>query len=287
MAREGKYLLQPIPGFVPGYEVVGEVVDLGQRAARNGVQPGAVVAVCLPRMAGYTDYLTVSSWQAVELPAGLDPVLAAAVPLDYLTALSILDRHARLRSGDSALIQGASGGVGTALAELGAARGLTLYGTASRASENRVRALGVEFIDYAEPLGPQLRGHEPGGVKAVFNHLTGPSLRECFDLLAPGGVLVNYAFSGRGGGRLGMITGSARVAFLGLTPAKRTALCALPTEVATHHEWYRGALGGLLSQVASGTLHPIVSETFPLSAAVAAHRAFETKRPGKIVLVAA
>jgi NADPH:quinone reductase-like Zn-dependent oxidoreductase len=132
MARAGEYLLQRKVPFTPGYELVGEVVDYrgdGSGQDPDWLTPGRRVAVALPKMGAYTEYITLPDWLLVPLPDGLDPIIAAAVPLDYLTAMSLLEVHGRVSRGDTVLIQGAGGGVGQALCQLGRQHGLRMYGT--------------------------------------------------------------------------------------------------------------------------------------------------------------
>ncbi|HEX2297474.1 MAG TPA: alcohol dehydrogenase catalytic domain-containing protein, partial [Pseudonocardiaceae bacterium] len=83
MARSGDYVLQRRRPFSPGYELVGEVVD-------GDGTPGTLVAAMLPKMGAYTDHVVLPSWLLVPVPAGLDPTVAATIPLDHLTAVSIL-----------------------------------------------------------------------------------------------------------------------------------------------------------------------------------------------------
>src|SRR5690606_10200069 len=89
--------------FTPGYEFVGEVVDHGDGAADYAPAPGTIVAAALPAMGAYTEYASVPTWLLIEVPAGMSPHTAASIPLDYLTATSLLDTHARVHTGDTVL----------------------------------------------------------------------------------------------------------------------------------------------------------------------------------------
>ncbi len=91
MARAGDYLLQPRPGFVPGYDFVGVLETVDDAAARRGLQPAMRVAGCLPRMGSYTTQLDVPADRVVPLPDGLDSARAAALPLDLVTAALAID----------------------------------------------------------------------------------------------------------------------------------------------------------------------------------------------------
>ncbi len=288
MARTGDYLLQRRVPFIPGYELVGEVVDHGDGADPGRVAPGTRVAVMLPKMGAYTEYVVVPAWLPVPVPEGLDPVAAATIPLDYLTALSLLETHGRVGEGDAVLIQGASGGVGQAISQLGCLTGLRMYGTASAAgSAERLARDGVRFIDYRRrDFESVVREQEPGGVRAVFDHIGGANLRKGYRLLEPGGVLVSYAFAGRAGRMVAdTVRGAVGVKLKGLLPGKRTALCTVPHEVKSDRGWYRRSLRRLLDMARNGQIRAEAGAVFPLSEAAEAHRTLERRvTAGKVVL---
>jgi NADPH:quinone reductase-like Zn-dependent oxidoreductase len=252
------------------------------------LQAGVRVAAALTKMAAYSEFITLPLWQLVPLPDGLDPQVASAVPLDHLTALSLLDTHGRLRTGDTVLIQGASGGVGQAVGTLGRLRGLRMYGTASSPGSREALARhGVTFIDYRrEDFEAVLRECEPGGVQAVFDHIGGNNLRKGYRILAPDGMLVSYAFSGRPGHMVGnTVRGAARVKFMNLRPHRRTALSMVPHEIKADHDGYRTALAKLLDMANRGVIAPQIAATFPLQKAAHVHAALERREiTGKVVL---
>jgi NADPH:quinone reductase-like Zn-dependent oxidoreductase len=284
VARAGEYLLQRSVPFTPGYELVGEI------DAVNGTGPGtgSLVAMVLPGMGAYSEYVVVPSWLAVPLPHGLDPYAAAAIPLDYLTAVSLLERHAKVHDGDTILIHGASGGVGQAISQLGRLKGLRMYGTAS--SPTALALHGVRFIDYrSEDFETVLRDHEPGGIHAVFDHIGGPSLAKGYRLLAPGGTLVSHAFMGRPGHRAAdTIRGAVSLRLRGLLPGKNTALCRLPAEVRTEKAWYRQTLQRLLTMAHYQHLETTIGTLAHLSGAAEIHRALEHRDiTGKAILTTA
>jgi hypothetical protein len=99
MARAGDYILQRTVPFTPGYELVGEVIDYrsdGSGQDPEWVTPGTRVAVTLPKMGAYSGSVVLPSWLLVPVPDGLDANVAATIPLDYLTAVSVLERHGRV-----------------------------------------------------------------------------------------------------------------------------------------------------------------------------------------------
>lgn len=113
--RRGYYPYRPAFPFVPGYEVVGVVDAVG--AGVEGFAVGDRVAA-LTVYGGYAEELTRAAKEFVKVPAGLDDAAVAAVILNYVTAYQMIHRVAKLERGATALVTGASGGVGLALLEL-------------------------------------------------------------------------------------------------------------------------------------------------------------------------
>jgi synaptic vesicle membrane protein VAT-1 len=184
-----RYPMQPKYPFVPGYDLVGEVTSVGPDV--TGVSVGDRVAALVVTGAWRT-HVVVRADRVVPVPAGLDAGVAVAATMNGVTAWQMVHEAARVRPGQTVLVHGASGGVGTLLVQLAVAAGARVLGTASAAKHDAVRALGAEPIDYREDVPAAVRALAPNGVDAVFDHLGGDSLRQSYDLLADGGVLVNY-----------------------------------------------------------------------------------------------
>jgi NADPH2:quinone reductase len=185
-----RYPMQPKYPFVPGYDLVGEVTALGEGV--TGVRVGDRVAALLVTGAWRT-HVVVKADRLVPVPDGLDAGVAAAATMNGVTAWQMVHEAAKVRPGQTVLVHGASGGVGTLLVQVAVAAGATVLGTASAAKHEAVRALGATPIDYrTEDVPARVRELAPGGVDAVFDHLGGDSLRVSYDMLADGGILVNY-----------------------------------------------------------------------------------------------
>ncbi|WP_037604161.1 medium chain dehydrogenase/reductase family protein [Streptacidiphilus rugosus] len=188
--RRGRYYDQPPFPFVPGYDLVGTVCDAGP-----GVDPallGSRVAA-LVKTGGWASHVVVPAADAVPVPAGLDPAEAETLVVNGITAWQMLHRRARVRAGQTVLVHGANGGVGTVLVQLARAAGARVIGTAAPRHHEALRALGVLPVDYrATDLAAQVRELAPGGVDAVFDHVGGESVRTSWGLLARGGTLVSY-----------------------------------------------------------------------------------------------
>src|SRR5262245_61588205 len=145
MMREGIHPETPSLPFTPGWDLVGVVDRLG--AGTAGVEPGEMVAA-LPISGAYAEFVCLPQRELVPVPSGLDTAEAVSLVLNYVTAYQMLHRSARVRSGQRVLIHGATGGVGSALLQLGRVAGLEMYGTCSSRGASAVSDLGGIPIDY-------------------------------------------------------------------------------------------------------------------------------------------
>src|SRR5215207_5059119 len=188
--RAGTYLGVPKPPFTPGYELVGVVEELGPGCSR--LRAGDRVAA-LTVWGADAERVCVPEVNAVEVPGDLDPAEVTSLVLTYMTAYQLLHRMARVRSGETVLVHGAAGRVGTAVLELGALAGLRLYGTCSARDRAAVERLGAVAIDYQnEDFVARVRELPGKGVDVVLDSLGGPLSLRSFRALRPGGRLVVF-----------------------------------------------------------------------------------------------
>ncbi|MEU4799437.1 medium chain dehydrogenase/reductase family protein [Streptomyces sp. NPDC023327] len=188
--RRGRYYDQPPFPFVPGYDVVGTVL-----AAGPGVAPSLVGkrVAALTKTGGWASHVLLDAADVVEVPGGVGAVEAETAVVNGITAWQMLHRKARVRAGQTVLVHGANGGVGSLLVQLALAGGARVIGTASARHHEALRRLGVQMIDYrTEDVPRRVRELAPGGVDAVFDHVGGRSVIDSWGLLAPGGALVSY-----------------------------------------------------------------------------------------------
>jgi synaptic vesicle membrane protein VAT-1 len=188
--RRGRYYDQPPFPFVPGYDLVGRVHSVGP-----DVDPALVGrrVAALVKVGGWASHVVVDAADAVAVPDGLDADAAETVVVNGVTAWQMLHRKAHVRAGQTILVHGASGGVGSVLAQLARAAGVEVIGTASPRNHAALRALGVTPVDYrADDVPAQVRRMAPGGVDAVFDHVGGPGVVDSWRMLAPGGTLIAY-----------------------------------------------------------------------------------------------
>lgn len=155
------------PPFVPGYAVVGTVdaVGDGVSAVAVGDRVGALTVV-----GGYSEVIYWRADRLFPVPAGLDPAEAVTLILNYVVAYQALHRSAKVRPGEKVLLIGASGGIGTALLQLGQLAGLKMYGLASPAKHAILADYGAIPVDYHRPdFAEMIRQAEPSGLDAVIS----------------------------------------------------------------------------------------------------------------------
>ena len=300
LIRAGTYLGGPTPPFTPGYELVGVVEEVGPGASR--LRPGDRVGV-LTVWGANAELVCVPEPYAVEVPEDLDPAEVVSLVFPYMTAYQMLHRAARVRPGESVLVHGAAGRVGTAALELGALAGLHLYGTASAQDRTAVERLGAVAIDYRnEDFVARLRELTDDGVDVVLDGIGGAVSLRSFRALRrgdplvgdPGGRLVlignyNTMVNGRKSWRgwLEWYPATAAVWLWGtLSPRRRVIAYRIQKLRIDHQDWFREDFLALLELLRADKIHPVVAERLPLSEARRAHEMLgDTAAKGKLVLV--
>ncbi len=291
--RRGRYPGQPKFPFVPGYDLVGTVVAVGDD--NDAALVGSRVAAAT-KTGGWATYAVVQSADLVPVPAELDVAEVEALVVNGITAYQMLHRSARVRRGQTILVHGASGGVGTILAQLAIHQGIRVIGTAARRHHASLRAHGVEPVDYRDPDMPtRVRELAPTGVDAVFDHLGPDSFRTSFALLAPGGTLVGYGSASKLDDDnsmvlmfLGML---ARIYSWNVLPNRRHAnfynfWAGHLISIGSFRRRQHADLTAVLQLLEDGVLTPKIAATFPLADAVAAFQLAESHTAtGKIVLL--
>jgi NADPH:quinone reductase-like Zn-dependent oxidoreductase len=311
MLRAGTYLGVPKPPFTPGYELVGVVEELGAGCTRLkvGDRIGALTVwgadaerVCVPEE------------NAVLVPEDLDPGEILSLVFIYMTAYQLLHRTAKVRPGETVLVHGAAGRVGTAVLELGAAAGLKLFGTCSASDRAAVERLGAIAIDYRnEDFLARVRELPGKGVDVVLDGLGGALSLRSFRALRRGGRLVVYGHSSTISnghrswrGWLEWYSATAAVALWGLLSPSRSVSAYRIQKLREGHQfvpmgsrrplpvgggprnplWFREDFLALLELLREGKIHPVVAERLPLSEARRAHELLESAAAkGKLVLV--
>jgi NADPH:quinone reductase-like Zn-dependent oxidoreductase len=177
--------------FVPGYAIIGVVDAVGPdvREVSVGDRVGALLVV-----GGYSEYVYWKSDRLIPIPNTVDPAEAVTLILNYIVAYQTLHRSAKVKAGGKVLIIGASGGIGTALLQLGRLANLTMYGVASRSKHHVLTDYGAIPVDYhTQDFVEVIRQYEPGGLDAVLDGMMNmETIRGGLSLLRRGGTLVGF-----------------------------------------------------------------------------------------------
>ncbi|HRQ66227.1 MAG TPA: NADPH:quinone oxidoreductase family protein [Xanthomonadaceae bacterium] len=199
---QGLYQMRPPLPFVPGAELAGEVIEVGD--AVRGFAVGDRVAA-VPLLGAFAEQALVDAAQAIPLPRDIDETLlqaAAAVALAHGTSLHALEERGKAQPGETLLVLGAAGGVGLAAVELGKRLGLTVIAAASSADKlAAAQAAGADHgIDYShEDLRERVKALTDGrGVDLVYDPVGGELAESALRCLGWRGRYLVVGFAGGG-----------------------------------------------------------------------------------------
>jgi NADPH2:quinone reductase len=273
--RRGSYDPPALP-WVPGMEGAGVVEEVGPGVESDWV--GRRVAFWASRTSGtYAEYACTPAPALSAVVDGIDFAVAAALPVQGLTAYGLSHAVTALAPGQSALVHAAAGGVGALLIQLLRDRGVRVLGTASSpAKQAFVRELGAEPLPYGPGLPELVRVATGGrGVDAVFDSVGRATQADSLAALAPYGQLIFF----------GEASGSPR-------PIHADELYPRSLKVGSYWlatdppERWAAAMGELQRRVIGGDLRVTLGRTFPLAQAAEAHRCLEQRESsGKLVLL--
>jgi NADPH2:quinone reductase len=279
MAREGTHPETPAVPFTPGWDLVGVVDRLGERVSE--IEQGQLVAA-MPIHGAYAEFVCLPQGELVPVPSGLDAAEAVSVVLNYITAYQMMHRCVHVKPGQRALIHGASGGVGTALLQLGRLAGLEMYGTCSSRGTQAVTDLGGVPIDYRnQDFVQEVRRLTGEGVDVVFDPIGGSHLWHSRKALRPGGSVVGYGLitsirgeglASRRPGRRQRFRGAAIFALYIaggwiLPGRKRVFPYSIQTLKRLKPAWFREDLIVLLDLLRQRKIKPLIARRLPLAEA--------------------
>ncbi|MED4781049.1 medium chain dehydrogenase/reductase family protein [Brevibacillus choshinensis] len=288
MRREGLYPLSPQPPFTPGYDAIGIIEEKGGNVTQYAV--GDRVAVFFNGVGGYASHIYSPVAEVIPVPESLVPATALTILLNYVTAYQMLHRVAHVSEGDRVLIHGASGGVGTALLELGKLAKLKMFGTASAHKHPIVDSYGAVAIDYhSEDFVEVLSELAPEGMDAVFDPIGGRNWDRSMRTLNKQGTFIGYGYTSV------FEQGEENdwaVRWKSLTEAKTTEqgnpvhVYSITTLKQERPEWFFEDVKHLFLLLLHGELQPFISHRIPFHEVARAHELLETsKAAGKIVLI--
>jgi NADPH2:quinone reductase len=278
--RKGLYPAPPGVTDIPGLEVSGTIVALGE-----GVQGWAVGETCcaLTEGGGYAAYCTAPAVQCLPVPAGVDLVDAAALPETFFTVWTNVFERAALAPGESLLVHGGAGGIGTTAIQLAAVFGHRVFTTADgpdacAALERLGAARAIDFTqeDFAAVIKEQTGGK---GVNVILDIVGGDYVARNIASLARDGRLVSIAF----------LKGS-KVA-IDLMPVMLKRLTITGSTLRVQSMERKGAIARALREqvwplLSAGTIRPVIHARLRLADAAEGHRMMqEARHLGKILLL--
>jgi NADPH2:quinone reductase len=277
MQRKGLYPAPPGASDLPGLEVAGEVVAVGSNVKRWSV--GDKVAA-LTNGGGYAEYCTADAEQCLPVPKGIALLDAGGLPETFFTVWSNVFMGARLAAGETFLVHGGAGGIGTTAIQLGKAFGARVIATDSPAERCAIcRDLGADrVIDYKQEDFVEIARQE-GGANVILDIVGGANIEKNFKAAAPDCRIIQLAFALGSKVELNLMPVMLkRLTYTGST--LRTRPAAFKALVARELE------AKVWPQIASGRIRVVTRQTFPLAEAAKAHALMESARhTGKIVLL--
>jgi NADPH:quinone reductase-like Zn-dependent oxidoreductase len=203
VVREGKFA-QVVPSAfptVPGWDVCGIVEKCGSSVTRLAVGDEVYGYVRQPvaQHGTFAERIVVPESYLARSPEKLSWVEAGGLPLAGLTAYQSVIKAGELKSGETVLILGASGGVGGSAIQLAKNAGATVIAVASAESAEHMRKLGADFtIDYkAGPVAETVKKMAPEGVDLLFDAISGDTLTQSLTTLKPSGRLISVLNDGK------------------------------------------------------------------------------------------
>jgi len=244
--------------LIPGYDIAGIVEKTGANITRLKI--GDAVYGYPTFGGGWADYVTVKEYEVAPKPKSLNFVEAAAVPMGALTAWQALMDVAKLQPGQTILIHGGSGGVGSFAVQIAKARAARVIATASMANQDLLKQLGADVtIDYTKTRFEDVAKD----VDAVLDPVGKETLARSYDVVKKGGIVMSLV----------ALPDRAQLAKRGIHGAA----------ISVHPD--SGDLAQIAELIDAGKIKPVVTQVLSLSEAIAAQQQAATHHTrGKIVL---
>jgi len=244
--------------LIPGYDIAGVVEKVGAKI--TNLKAGDAVYGYPTFGGGWAEFVTVKEWEVAAKPKSLNFAEAAVVPMGALTAWQALVDVAQLHAGQTILVHGGSGGVGSFAVQIAKARGAKVIATASTANQDLLRQLGADVtVDYTKTKFEDVAKD----VDAVLDPVGKETLARSYSVVKKGGIVMS--------------------------------LVAQPDPAEIKKRGIRGAgifvhpdaedLAEIAHLIDAGKIKPVVTQVLPLSEAIAAQRQAATHHTrGKVVL---
>jgi 2-desacetyl-2-hydroxyethyl bacteriochlorophyllide A dehydrogenase len=244
--------------LIPGYEIAGIVEKTG--ATVTSLKTGDAIYGYPTFGGGWAEYVTVEEWEVAPKPKSLSFAEAAAVPMGALTAWQALVGAAQLHEGQTILIHGGSGGVGSFAIQIAKARGARVIATASTANQDLLKQLGADVaIDYTKQKFEEIAKD----VDCVLDPVGKDTLARSYGAVKKGGIIL------------------ALVARPDPEQLKNREIRAVGIWAKPNAK----DLSEIAQLIDAGKIKPIVTQIRPLTEAIAAEQQAETHHTrGKVVL---
>jgi NADPH2:quinone reductase len=279
MQRKGLYPAPAGASDLPGLEVSGEIVALGEGA--RGWSLGERVCA-LVNGGGYAEYCVADAQQCLPIPQGVDLRDAAGLPETFFTVWSNVFIGAQLKAGETFLVHGGAGGIGTTAIQLGAAFGAKVIATDSPEVRCSIcRDLGAErVVDYKQEDFVEVV-RQAGGANVILDIVGGPNIEKNIKAAAPDARIIQLAFALGSKVEINLMP----IMLKRLTYTGSTLRTRPPEFKARIAQELRGQVWPLID---AGRIRVVTNKTFPLTDAAQAHATMESAtHVGKILLLTA
>ncbi len=279
LQRTGGYAPPPGASDIPGLEIAGTVVALGDGVSRFRLGD----PLCgLVAGGGYAEYATVHESNALPVPAGLSSIEAAAIPETYFTVWTNVFQRGRLQAGESLMVHGGTSGIGTTAIQLAKAFGAMVIATAGSSEKCKAcldlgadHAINYRELDFVAASREATGGR---GVDLILDMVGGDYINRNYEAAAESGRIVQIAFLNGPKAEVDF----RRLMMKRLTHTGSTLRPRTIAEKAAIADELRAKVWPLIE---AGACRPVMFRTFPLAEAAAGHALMESNAHiGKIVL---
>ncbi|WP_322515544.1 NAD(P)H-quinone oxidoreductase [Rhodopseudomonas palustris] len=277
--RSGSYPPPPGASDLPGLEIAGEVVALGEGATRHKLGDRVMSLVA---GGGYAEYCIAQDAQAMTVPAGFSMIEAGATPETLMTVWHNVFERGGLQAGETLLVHGGSSGIGTMAIQLAVALGAKVIATVGSQDKadaclklGAMRAVNYKTEDFVAAVKDATGGK---GVEVILDMVGGDYIERNYDAAAMDGRIVQIAF-------LGGAKTTVNFTKLMIKRLHHTGSTLRPRSNADKAAMVAAIEAKVMPLLAEGRIKPLIDGTFALKDAAEAHRRMETSQHiGKIVL---
>ncbi len=282
MMRFGMYPAMPKFPFVQGYDIVGEVIGVGEGISEY-YQGKRVVAFL--QWGGQCQYINLPPERLIEIPSSLDPYQVECLPLNYITAYQVLTRAAKVKENDTILVHGAAGGVGTAILQLARVMKIKVYGTASTAKQDIIRENGGFAIDYkTEDFAKIIKQKELNGIDAVFDIGGKGTYNNSAPLLKKKGAHILYGLIDISN-KMAFLVHIVKLNFKNIFTSQTGKFYSVKGLYDKSFDEYKSDLLYLVKLLENKEINPVIAKVISLDEVSNAHKEFEAhKFVGKVIV---